>query len=190
MSNANQCRWKVAFSTINDIYASTYYVTRRRSGSAYIHQVTLSTSKQKLFNFTFAWKAILHIYIFAWLLSLWQHNVTTSPPQRHQHLVYTQHVTHTTVLRLSGFCLEQPRWAHNRRNIQPLTPIVAISHPLSASSIYYNPWHPPCSIDVHAWQSFSTISLQVFFGLPLGLAPSTSYSIVGQPSPQNMSKKS
>jgi len=27
------------------------------------------------------------------------------------------------------------------------------------------------------WQSFSTISLQVFFGLPLGLAPCTSYSI-------------
>ena len=30
----------------------------------------------------------------------------------------------------------------------------------------------PCT-----WQSFSTISLQVFLGLPLGLAPSTSYSI-------------
>jgi len=30
----------------------------------------------------------------------------------------------------------------------------------------------------HAWQSFSTISLQVFFGLPLSLAPSTSYSIL------------
>jgi len=29
----------------------------------------------------------------------------------------------------------------------------------------------------HAWQSFSTISRQVFFGLPLGLAPSTSYCI-------------
>jgi len=28
-----------------------------------------------------------------------------------------------------------------------------------------------------AWQSFSTIALQVFFGLPLGLAVSTSYSI-------------
>ena len=28
-----------------------------------------------------------------------------------------------------------------------------------------------------ALQSFSTISLQVFFGLPLGLVPSTSYSI-------------
>jgi len=28
----------------------------------------------------------------------------------------------------------------------PLTPIVVINHPLSASSIYYDPWHPPCSI--------------------------------------------
>jgi len=28
-----------------------------------------------------------------------------------------------------------------------------------------------------AWQSFSTISLLNFFGLPLGLAPSTSYTI-------------
>ena len=36
-----------------------------------------------------------------------------------------------------------------------------------ASSLFYS----------RAWQSFSTISLQVFFGLPLGLAPSTSYSI-------------
>ena len=31
--------------------------------------------------------------------------------------------------------------------------------------------------NLHAWQSFSTTSLQVLFGLPLGLAPSTSYSI-------------
>jgi len=35
-----------------------------------------------------------------------------------------------------------------------------------------------CSIfNPRALQSFSTISLQVFFGLPLGLVPSTSYSI-------------
>jgi len=47
---------------------------------------------------------------------------------------------------------------------------------LSASSIYYDPWDPPYSIHV-----LSTISLQVFFGLPLGLAPSTSYSIVSSP---------
>jgi len=31
--------------------------------------------------------------------------------------------------------------------------------------------------NLHAWQSFFTISLQVFFGIPLVLAPSTSYSI-------------
>ena len=31
--------------------------------------------------------------------------------------------------------------------------------------------------NLRALQSFSTFSLQVFFGLPLGLAPSTSYSI-------------
>ena len=30
---------------------------------------------------------------------------------------------------------------------------------------------------LHAWQSFSTTSLQVLFGLPLGLGPSTSYSM-------------
>jgi len=40
---------------------------------------------------------------------------------------------------------------------------------LSAFSIYYNPWHPPYSVFFH--------NLQVFFGLPLGLAPFTSYSI-------------
>jgi len=31
--------------------------------------------------------------------------------------------------------------------------------------------------NLHAWQSFSTICLQVFFGLPFGLAHFTSYSI-------------
>jgi len=31
--------------------------------------------------------------------------------------------THTNVLRLSGFCLGQPRWAGTRRNIHSLTPI-------------------------------------------------------------------
>jgi len=31
--------------------------------------------------------------------------------------------------------------------------------------------------NLRAWRSFFTISLQVFFGLALGLAPSTSYSI-------------
>jgi len=63
----------------------------------------------------------------------------------------------TTVLWLSGFCPVQPRWAGTRRNIHPLTPILIINHPLSASSIYYDPWHPPCSI--HALDSLFPQSL-------------------------------
>ena len=64
----------------------------------------------------------------------------------------------------SGFCPGQPRWSSARRNIHPLTPIVVISHPLpvSASSICYDQWHPPCSIympDSLIPQSLSKFSL-------------------------------
>jgi len=51
-------------------------------------------------------------------------------------------------LTLSGFCLGQPGWAGARRNVHPLTPILVISRPLYASSIYYDQWHPSCSIYV------------------------------------------
>ena len=70
----------------------------------------------------------------------------------------------TTILWLSGLCLVQPRWVST----------VVINHPLSASSTYFDPWHPLFSIyvpDSCFPQSFS----QVFFGLPL--APFTLYSI-------------
>jgi len=51
----------------------------------------------------------------------------------------SNYYTTTTILRLSGLCPGQPGWASIRRNIHPLTPIVVINHPLSASSIFYNP---------------------------------------------------
>ena len=35
-----------------------------------------------------------------------------------------------------------------RQNIHPLTPTMVVNCPLSASSIYYDPWHPPYSIYV------------------------------------------
>jgi len=76
-------------------------------------------------------------------------------PDEHTH-------THTTVFWLSGFCLGQYGWAGTRRNIHPLTPTVVISHPLSAYSIYYDPWHPLCSIympDSLFPQSLSKFSL-------------------------------
>ena len=91
------------------------------------------------------------------------------------HLVHkwasTHTQTHTTILRLCGICPGQPGWASTRRNIHPL--IVVINHPylLSPSTTIHGIIHP------HVLQSFSTISLQVFFGLPLGLVPTTSYSI-------------
>jgi len=62
----------------------------------------------------------------------------------------------------SGFCPGQTRWAGIRRNIHPLTLIVVINHPLSASYIYYDPWHSLCSIympDSLFPQSLSKFSL-------------------------------
>jgi len=110
-------------------------------------------------------------------LSFWRliHNFLLGPKICHFTIVPHTH-TQPSYQMASGFCLGQPGWAGTRRNIHPLLPIMVISHLLSASSIYYDPWHPPCSIYVPD-SLFSTISLQVFFGLPLGLAPSTSYSI-------------
>jgi len=58
--------------------------------------------------------------------------------------------------------LGQPGWAGTRRNIHSLTPIMIIDHPLSTSSFFYDPWHPPCSIYVPKSlfsQSFSKFSL-------------------------------
>ena len=43
---------------------------------------------------------------------------------------------------------------------QKLMPVVVINRPLSASSIYYDPWHPPCSI--HMPDSLYTQSLSKF----------------------------
>ena len=57
----------------------------------------------------------------------------------------------------------------------PLTPILIIGHPLSSSSIYNDQWHPLCSF--YMLDSPLVQPLQVLFGLPLGLGPSTSYSI-------------
>ena len=77
-------------------------------------------------------------------------------------LIYQVSITTTTVLRLCGFCPGQPGSAGTRRNIHPLTPIVVINHPLSASSIYHDLWHPPCSTyvpDSLFAQSLSKFSL-------------------------------
>jgi len=83
-----------------------------------------------------------------------------------------------TILRLSGFCPGQtggpvPEETFTRSHLSWLS---IINHPVSASSIHYDPWHPLCSICVPDSQIFLQ-SLQIFFGLLLGMASSTSYSI-------------
>jgi len=62
------------------------------------------------------------------------------------HSVHSENThTHTTILRL---CILSGTTQVSRyqKKHSPLTPIMVISHPLSASSIYYDPWHPPWSI--------------------------------------------
>ena len=61
-----------------------------------------------------------------------------------------------------ALCPGQPGWAGTRRNIHLLTSILIINHPLSATAIYCNSQHPPCSIYVHNnlfAQSLSKFSL-------------------------------
>jgi len=95
-----------------------------------------------------------------------------------QRITYTHsHNRFTAIWILSG----KPGWAGTIRNIHPLTPIVVISHPLSASSIYYDPRHSSCSIYVpdslfpQSLSKFSLIYLLAWH--PQLHNPSTSYSI-------------
>jgi len=75
---------------------------------------------------------------------------------------------HTTILRLCGFCYQKkhlPTYTYHAHQ----SSLICFIHLLwSVASSLFNQ---------RASQSFSTISVQVFFGLPLGLAPSTSYSM-------------
>ena len=57
---------------------------------------------------------------------------------------YTHYHTHIHN-HFTALCPGLPGWACTKRTIHPLTPILFIRHPLSVSSIYYDPQHPPCS---------------------------------------------
>ena len=78
--------------------------------------------------------------------------------------------------RFTALCPGLPRWAGTRRNTHPPT-----HHPDHCPifiSFFHLPWCiAPFLFKLRAWQCFCTTSLHVLFGLPLGLEPSTSYSI-------------
>jgi len=84
---------------------------------------------------------------------------------------FETHCATTVILHHSRFCLGQPEWAHTRRNIHPLTPVMVINHPYllppstmihgillvqfaqiwqifpqslsKFSLVYFLAWHPP-----------------------------------------------
>jgi len=75
----------------------------------------------------------------------------------HTHIHTHNHFTALWILSRTTWGSQYPR-----RNIHPLTPIMVINQPLSASSISYDPWQPLCSIYVPGSlfpQSLSKFSL-------------------------------
>jgi len=57
------------------------------------------------------------------------------------------------------------RVSRYQKKHSPTLPIVVMNHSLSPSSIFYDSWHPPCSM--YLPDSLFPQSLQVFFGLTL-----------------------
>jgi len=55
--------------------------------------------------------------------------------------------THTTVLCILSGTTRVSRYQKKHSPTHTVTPIMVINHPLSASSIYYDPRHPPCSME-------------------------------------------
>jgi len=68
--------------------------------------------------------------------------------------------------RFTSLCPGLPGWAGTSRNIHPPTILIIIQY-LSASSIYHDPQHPPCSYYV----------LDNLFAQPLSMSFFSSYSI-------------
>jgi len=113
------------------------------------------------FFFPLVWMAILSVFLKQNCIRLMH---------EHMHSHTTTHNHFTALWIFPG----QPGWASIRRNIHTWTFIVVINHPLSASSIYYNPCILP--IQFTCLTVFFHSLSATFFSLPLGLAPSTSYS--------------
>jgi len=74
-----------------------------------------------------------------------------------------------------ALCPRIPGLAGTRRNIHPITPILIIN--ILYQLLYLLRSITSSLFNLRAWQSFCTTSIQVLFGLPLGLEPSTSYFI-------------
>jgi len=91
----------------------------------------------------------------------------------HPHVTYINHTqlfysSVDSVRDNPGEPVPEETFTHSHSSWSSIIPICFLHLLRSMASSLFN----PCALE-----SFSTISRQVFFGLPLGLAPSTSYSI-------------
>jgi len=75
----------------------------------------------------------------------------------------------------TALCPGLPGWAGTRRNTHPFT--YPDCHPTLIRFFHLLQSIASSLLNLRAWQSFYTTCLQVLFALPLGLEPSTSYSI-------------
>jgi len=87
----------------------------------------------------------------AYVMEIYMYNVACETHKQKENINYYYI---TTILWLSGLRRGQSKWAGIRRNIHPLTPIVVINHPLSASSIF---------LQSMASSLFNLRALQFFF---------------------------
>jgi len=111
----------------------------------------------------------MHLYTERWNVGQKSTNNNTTLPDSWGIKCYRQHLVHTH----THSCFTA-LWILSRSGqpIHQLTLIVVINHPLSASSIYCKPWHPPCSITC----------LTVFLH---NLCPSLLWSISSSGTPHN-----
>jgi len=99
----------------------------------------------------------LHTVISEPKTTLWKLSTVSKQPQQQQ---------------FYSSCPRLPRWAGTKRNIHQLTPILVINHR----------YQLPPSTMIHSifpvqFMCLTVLLHHLFFGLSLGLEPSTSYSI-------------
>jgi len=119
-------------------------------------------------------KSIIIIIIIQYLYSIvvWEYTAITTVLVIN--IIAQQHNNNN---RFTALCLGLPGWAGTRINIHPPTILITSHHPIFISFFHLLWSTASCLFKLCAWQSFCTTSLHVLFGLPLGLEPSTSYSI-------------
>ena len=103
------------------------------------------------------------------------HKQSWSPPQ----ILFVRTTTTTSAFYGPLYGTIWVRWY--KRNIHQLTPILIISHPLSAIFIYCTAIHSSSLSTLCTRQSVCTTSVQVFFDQPVGWHPALHMPYISSP---------